>query len=107
MTCLFFLPYQFCIRVTKLLLTQKLLPDLLTLDLQMPGLLIADAPNQYPAIVDLADSMDGLAMLLDVIDSQELSHDSFVLDKQVRASDIPIDPGLFLIATTAAIFEKE
>lgn len=38
---------------------------------------------QYPAIVDLADNMDGLAMLLDVIDSQELSHDSFVLDKQV------------------------
>jgi hypothetical protein len=75
------------------LLLQKPQPDLLMPVLPMPDLLMADAPNQYPAIVDLADSMDGLAMLLDVIDSQELSHDSFVLDKQVRTADTSLRPG--------------
>lgn len=38
---------------------------------------------QFPAIVDLADNMDGVALLLDVIDSLGLNRDSYTIDRQV------------------------
>lgn len=52
-------------------------------DARKHGAAFLAAAFQFPGIVDLADHMDGISLLLDVIDSLGLNSDSYQTDRQV------------------------